>query len=242
MILISGLSLVGYVATRVLGAGRGIPLTGFFGGLVSSTAVTLSLARRSTEGRGQKALAGALAAGILLSWTVMFARVAIEVAVVHPPLLSPLALPLAAPMVIAAFAAFLAYRSAGRPSGDAATEVPLSNPFSLMAAIRFALLFAVVLLAVKIVETRAPGRSLYAVAALAGLTDVDAITLSVAASARDGAAEAHVAANAIVIAALANSLVKLGLVLAVGAPLLKSRLAIATAGMCGAAALAVLVN
>ena len=242
VILISGLSLVGYVATRVLGAGRGIPLTGLFGGLVSSTAVTLSLARRSTEQGNRKALAGALSAGILLSWTVMFARVAIEVAVVHPPLLSRLALPLAAPTAIAAFAAFLAYRSAGRPSGDAATEVPLSNPFSLMAAIRFALLFAVVLLAVKIVETHSPGRSLYAVAALAGLTDVDAITLSVAASARDGAAEARVAANAIVLAVLANSLVKLGLVFAVGAPLLKSRLAIATAGMCGAAALAVLVG
>jgi uncharacterized membrane protein (DUF4010 family) len=106
-----------------------------------------------------------------------------------------------------------------------------------MAAIRFALLFAVVLLVVKLVELHAPASGLYAVAALAGLTDVDAITLSIATSARNGAVDASVASNAIVIAALANSIVKLGLVLAVGAPALKSRLALATAAMLAGAAL-----
>ena len=242
VILISGLSLVGYVATRVLGAGRGIPLTGLFGGLVSSTAVTLSLARRSREQASDKAFAGALTAGILLAWTVMFARVAIEVAAVHHSLLPTLALPLATPAAIAAIAALLAYRRAGKKRGDAAGEVPLRNPFSLMAAIRFALLFAVVLLAVKIVETHAPGRSVYAVAAIAGLTDVDAITLSMATSARDGTLAADVAANAIVIAALTNSLVKLGLVLAAGAPALVSRLAIATAAIFAGTAVALLVG
>jgi uncharacterized membrane protein (DUF4010 family) len=204
--------------------------------------VTLSLSRRSREPECRGALTAALAAGILLAWTVMFARVAIEVAAVHPALLPPLVPPLAAPAVIAAIAAFAAYRSAGHARSDTTSEVPLRNPFSLMAAIRFALLFAVVLLVVKIVETHAPGRGLYAVAALAGLTDVDAITLSMATSARDGATEAHVAVNAIVIAALTNSVVKLGLVFAVGAPLLKSRLTIATAGMLCAAALALLVG
>ena len=72
MILISSLSLVGYVATRWLGAGRGTALTGITGGLVSSTAVTLSFARRS---RDEPAAAAALACGILLAWAVMFGRV-----------------------------------------------------------------------------------------------------------------------------------------------------------------------
>ena len=186
VILISGLSLVGYVATRVLGAERGMPLTGLFGGLVSSTAVTLSLARRSAEPKSQKAIAGALSAGILMAWTVMFARVAIEVAAVHLPLLSSLAVPLAAPAAVAAVARFSRIEAPARRAPTPTSEVALRNPFSLMAAIRFALLFAVVLLAVKIVETHAPGRGLYGVAALAGLTDVDAITLSVASAARDG--------------------------------------------------------
>jgi len=229
VILISGLSLVGYVATRWLGAGRGIPLTGLFGGLVSSTAVTLSFARRSREPGAGPALADALASGILLAWTVMFVRVGIEVAAVHAALLPLLALPMAVPAGLAAIAAGVAYRRTGTRAERAPSEVPLRNPFSLTAAIRFALLFAAVLLVVKLVETYAPGRGLYGVAALAGLTDVDAITLSMATSARDGATEPRVAANAIVIAALTNSLVKFGLVLGLGAPLLKRRVAAATA-------------
>jgi uncharacterized membrane protein (DUF4010 family) len=230
VVLISGLSLVGYVATRWVGAGRGIPLTGLFGGLVSSTAVTLSFARRSREERtgSETTLDGLLAAGILIAWMVMFVRVVIEVAVVNASLLSRLAASMAAAAGLAAVAALVCYgRSAGsrdRRAGD----VPLRNPFSLTAAIRFALLFAVVLLGVKLMETYAPGRGLYAVAALAGLTDVDAITLSMATSARTGAIDAGTAVNAIVIAALSNTLTKLGLVLALGAPALHRRLLPAT--------------
>jgi len=242
VILISGLSLVGYVATRWLGAGRGIPLTGLFGGLASSTAVTLSFARRSREPGAGPALADALAAGILLAWVVMFARVGIEVAAVHAALLPLLALPLAVPAGLAAIAAAVAYRRAGTRAERASSEVPLRNPFSLAAAIRFALLFAAVLLVVKLAETYAPGRGLYGVATLTGLTDVDAITLSMATSARDGATEPRVAANAIVIAALTNSLVKLGLVLGLGAPLLKRRVAAATAVLLAGAVAALLAR
>jgi uncharacterized membrane protein (DUF4010 family) len=94
VILISGLSLVGYAATRWLGPGRGIALTGLFGGLVSSTAVTLSLARRSREpdGEGQ---ARALAGGVLVAWTVMFVRVGVIAGALAPGLAGRLAIPLA---------------------------------------------------------------------------------------------------------------------------------------------------
>jgi uncharacterized membrane protein (DUF4010 family) len=95
---------------------------------------------------------------------------------------------------------------------------------------------------VKLVETYAPGRGIYGVAALAGLTDVDAITLSMASAARSGATEARVAVNAIVIAAITNSLVKLGLVLGLASPLLARRVAIATALLLAGAALAVLAR
>ena len=92
------------------------------------------------------------------------------------------------------------------------SDVALRNPFSLTAAMRFALLFAAVLLVVKLVERYAPGRGVYVVAALAGTTDVDAITLSMATSARDGAIDAGTATIAIVVAALVNTLVKGALV------------------------------
>lgn len=238
VILISGLSLVGYVATRWLGHGRGVPLTGLFGGLVSSTAVTLSFARRSREEAGDVALADSLAAGILLAWAVMFVRVAVEVAAVHPALLSQLAVPLGALAAAAGIAAAVAYRLAGRRARAVSDDVPLRNPFSLMAAIRFAALFAAVLLVVKLVEHYAPGRGLYGVAALAGLTDVDAITLSMAGSARDGSIPAATAVGAILVAALTNTLVKLGLVVGLGGPALAKRLGVATAGLVAAGAAA----
>ncbi|HSJ96756.1 MAG TPA: DUF4010 domain-containing protein, partial [Myxococcota bacterium] len=168
VILISGLSLVGYAATRMLGAGRGIPLTGLFGGLVSSTAVTLSLARRSVEDAGGARLGHELAAGILLSWATMFARVGVLVAAVNPPLLRAIAAPLAV-LLAAAGAAAAWHHWRGRSARERSQAVPLTNPFSLSSAIRFALLFAAVLLAVKLVETYLPASGLYAVAALAGL-------------------------------------------------------------------------
>ena len=100
-----------------------------------------------------------------------------------------------------------------------AAEVPLTNPFSLAAAAKVAAFFAVVTLIVKIVQAEFPGRGVYIVAALAGLTDVDAITLSMAEFAKNG--DTTVAVNAIVIAALANTLVKCGMVLILAGPPLR---------------------
>jgi uncharacterized membrane protein (DUF4010 family) len=240
VILISGLSLLGYAATRWLGSGRGIPITGLFGGLVSSTAVTLSFARRSSEERADAGIQSSLAAGILIAWLVMFVRVGVEVAVVHPPLLRMLSLPLGVlGLASAALAAFAYLRS--DKAAAAASDVPLRNPFSLTSAMRFAAFFALVLLVVKLVETYAPGRGLYGVAALAGLTDVDAITLSMAQGARSGSVAAPTAVGAIVVAALSNTLVKLGFVLALGADALKRQLGVATAVIAGAAGAALIL-
>lgn len=241
VILISGLSLLGYAASRVLGSGRGVPLAGLFGGLVSSTAVTLSFARRSREDSG--AAADSLAAGILIAWAVMFARIGVAVAVVHAALLRPLVVPLATLTIVAAIAAAIAYRRAGRAEhARESADVPLTNPFSLTAAIRFAALFAVVLLAVKLVEHYAPGRGVYGVAALAGLTDVDAITLSMAGGARDGSVAAATAVAAIVIAALSNTVVKFGLTAALGSRALAWRVGAASIALAIAAGAALLLG
>jgi uncharacterized membrane protein (DUF4010 family) len=224
VVLISSLSLVGYVAVRWLGAARGAVVTGATGGLVSSTAVSLSFAR---ESRVASAAAGhALAAGILLSWVVMFVRVVIEVGVVNPGLVPRVLVPFSTMAVIAAlFTAFLFRRglAAGGQEETKGAAVPLKNPFSLVAAVKFGLVFAAVMLVVKITQRYFPGGGLYVVAGLAGLTDVDAITLSMADFARQGG-DAATAVGAIAVAAVSNTLVKCGLVATLGSRPLRMRL------------------
>jgi uncharacterized membrane protein (DUF4010 family) len=241
VLLIAGLSLVGYVATRLLGTHRGTAVTGLTGGLVSSTAVTLSFARQSRD-QPSAAASGALAGGILFAWSVMFGRVIVEVLVVNRQLLATLLVPMVA-MALAAGAAggLCLWRSLARherQGAEGAPEVPLTNPFSLTSAAKVAAFFAVVTLVVKIVQAEFPGGGVYVVAALAGLTDVDAITLSMAEIAKHG--DAAVSVNAIVIAVLANTLVKCGMVVALADRSLKRPIALATAAIvaAGAAALA----
>ena len=240
VILISSLSLIGYVATRWLGAERGTALTGLTGGLVSSTAVSLAFARR---GRDEPQAARALACGILLAWCVMFARVVVEVLVVNTALLGRVMVPFLAMGTAAAALAWLFYRRGTDGGGEdrAAEEaaVPLRNPFSLTSAIQFAAFFAAVLLLVKLVQLHLPGQGVYLVAALAGLTDVDAITLSMAEYAR--ANDPGTAVTAIVLAALTNTLVKCAMVAGLSGPALRWRVLLATAAVLAAGAVALAV-
>lgn len=232
VVLIAGLSLVGYVAVRWLGTGRGTAVTGFFGGLVSSTAVTLTFARRSRDEGTSDAGANILAAGLLLAWSVMFVRVVAVVAFVHRPLVAPLAMPFAMMGVVCLGAAGAAYWLARGERAAAGVEVPLSNPFSLRSAVKFALFFAAVMLVVEMMRTQASAERLYVVAALAGMTDVDAITLSMATVARDGGDVAR-AVTSIVLASISNTLVKAGLAGFLGSAAFRWRI--------GGAALLVLV-
>lgn len=229
VILISGLSLVGYVAVRWLGSARGTAITGLAGGLVSSTAVSLSFARQSRTERTAQA-SDALAAGILLAWMMMFARVVLTVAIVNAALVGRLLVPFAIlAAVSAALAGWFYWRSQNgrrRPAKSEA-EVPVKNPFSLTAATRFGLLFAAMLVVVKFTGQYLSTGGLYVVAAIAGFTDVDAITLSMTEYARS-ARDFQTAAGAIAIAALTNTVAKCGFVLALGSPLLRRRLLAAT--------------
>ena len=168
-----------------------------------------------------------------------FARVVVEVLVVNRALLPPL-LPamVAMTVVCAGFAGWHQRRARDRRPG--ARTSPLHNPFSLTSAIKFAALFAVVLLVVKIVQAYAPETGLYYVAALAGTTDVDAITLSMAQYARAGSPE--VASHAIMIAVLSNTIVKTGMVVALGTPALRGSILVATVGILVAGVGAILLT
>jgi uncharacterized membrane protein (DUF4010 family) len=232
VILISGLSLLGYALTRWLGPGKGALITGLAGGLVSSTAVTVSFSR---EAGSNSRNTTAFACGILMAWAVMFARVLVLAAVVNQALLGVLLVPFGLMgIVVAGFAALFYFRGGADKRLATAKELKVSNPFSLTEAAKFAAFFAVVLVAVKIAQENFPPSGLYAIAAVAGLTDVDAITLSMAELAKNGVAQ--VAITAIVIAALVNTAVKCGIAfvlggVSLGKPLLSATAAIFVAGL-----------
>jgi uncharacterized membrane protein (DUF4010 family) len=208
VVLIAGLSFAGYVAVRLAGTGRGIVLTGVFGGLASSTAVTLTFAR---FGRRQPALQGPLATGVILAWTVMYARMAVLTAVVAPALLARLILPLGLAAAVGLVAGLLLLR---RPAVAPLPEHQLTNPFEFAMALRFGALLAVVLLVTHALRDWLGDAGLLAVAFVSGLTDVDAITLTVGKLTASQLAPI-VAVEALLLAAGANTLVKAAMVVAI---------------------------
>jgi uncharacterized membrane protein (DUF4010 family) len=211
VILISALSMVGYIAVRVLGATRGVLVTGFFGGIVSSTAATLTFARQSRE----SPLSGyALVAGTLISWTVMFLRVIGLVALLRWSLIRSAFTPLAVLAVLGGGLCIVALRRAHGEFGTTALlprEASFQNPFKLRSAVKFALVFGIVLLAAKLISQSAPGVGLYWLSAIAGSTDVDAIVLGISETGRNDPTMNVVLARCILIAAVANTVVKFGL-------------------------------
>ncbi len=228
VILISALSMVGYVAVRLFGAARGIIIAGIFGGLVSSTAVSLTFARQSQD---EPARSRTLAAGTLLAWTVMFARVIVLIAILRWQLLRFVALPLVGlGLVNGAFAGWALLRSARAEgtSGQLSREIALENPFKLLSAIKFALVFALVLLATKLVQRYVPGGGLYWLSALAGSTDVDAIVLSISELAKPNGTMDLLLSRSVIIAACANTVVKFTMTAVLGARALARELVPAT--------------
>ncbi|MBL9076632.1 MAG: MgtC/SapB family protein [Planctomycetes bacterium] len=237
VLLISGLSLVGYIVTRWLGPGRGIAVTAAAGGLASSTAVTLTFVKQSHE---PGAPARQLAGGILLAWSVMFGRVVVLATVVAPALFGVLIVPFAAMLLACAGSAVACLRTRG--DATPAGVVAIKNPFSLWSATKFAAMVAIVQLLLKLAQQHLPQSGLYAVAALAGLTDVDAITLSMAQHARDGGEAAqHPAVVAIAIASVTNTLVKAGMVVVLARSIARPVL-LATGALLVAGAVALLLG
>jgi uncharacterized membrane protein (DUF4010 family) len=201
--LVAGISFAGYVAARFVGSRRGLLVTGLLGGLVSSTAVTLTFAGRAKE---TPPLVPLLAVGILAASSTMFARMLVVVAVVDRQLLGALAMPLGVMAASGYLIAILTFRTDARRSMSA-EPVVLRNPFELKRAVQFGLLYGVVLFVAKAAQLYIGNTGLYASAILAGLTDVDAITLSLVELHRSGI-DGSVAVTGITLAAITNTIVK----------------------------------
>jgi uncharacterized membrane protein (DUF4010 family) len=213
VVLVSGIGFVGYILIKVLGAEEGIGLTGLLGGLVSSTATTISFASRSKTSSG---LSDAFASGILLASAVMFPRMLIEVAVVNASLLTSVSIPLGAMLVAAGVIVLVLWRRPAAENEQESNAVQLGNPLRWQTAVTFALLFAVVLIVVRAANEYLGSTGVYVASILTGLTDVDSITLSVSDLSLVGDLEASVASVAIALAALVNTAVKGAMVISLG--------------------------
>ena len=224
VVLISGLNFASYVLVKTVGAEHGIGIAGLLGGLVSSTAVTLGFSQRSRQ-PGEDA--SALALGILLAWTVMFFRVVIMSWLISGALGMRLAVAMALLCAVSLGACYWLWRR--RRLQERGQVAAGHNPFELDQAIKFGLLFGVVVFIAKAAQVYLGEAGLYLAAGIAGLTDVDAITLAMADLAKSDAQNITVAARAIVIAALANTLVKSGMAVSLGSPELR-RLVLPIAG------------
>ncbi len=206
VLLISGLSFLGYAARAVVGPGKGSVLSGLLGGLISSTNVTLSFARTSAS---QPQSGYPLALGVITACTVMFVRVGIATALLNPTLALAL-LPFVGPPATIGTAFALWGLNRDTAGAEAFTEA--ANPLQVGAALQMAVLFQAVLFGLEAVKDLWGGAGLLLSGALLGLTDVDALTIAMAKSA---AAPAQ-AAKAVAVGCLANTLVKLSIVLLVG--------------------------
>ncbi|MBC7220937.1 MgtC/SapB family protein [Candidatus Bipolaricaulota bacterium] len=226
VVLVSGVGFAGYVLMKRLGPGKGIGLTGFVGGLVSSTAVTLSFAQR---GRREAGLARALALGIVAAWTVMFGRMLVVVSVVNVALLPRIALPMAVAGAVGSVYSLVLLRAAARGEGGA---LEVEAPFELGPAVRFGLLYAAILVAARAAHLYLGDLGVYLSSVVAAVADVDAITLTMAELGRTGGGVDPVTAGrAIVVAAMANTAVKGGMVVVLGGRSLRRAIAPALAAM-----------
>ncbi|MNQ26800.1 Uncharacterized membrane protein, DUF4010 family [Pseudomonas linyingensis] len=213
VVLIAGLGFAAYVAIRLVGTRHGLLLTALLGSVVSSTIMTMTLARL----HGQRELHTLLATGLLGTSALVFPRVLLEVAVVNPQLVPGLLWPLAAATLVYALGALYWWQRASSSELPADAEPPLKNPFELAPAVRFALLLALILLLVEIARRELGDVGVYLVAVLSGLTDADAITLSLSRSALSEL-DPQVAVRGIALAVASNSLIKGVLIAVLGGP------------------------
>jgi len=213
VLLIAGLSYVGYFAVRMLGPRHGLTLTALFGGLSSSTAVTVAYARRA---RAEPAHRIVLGAGIALAAATMVPRLVVELSAVNRSLLMGLMPTFAVLMLVPLAAVLWLFIRQRRRTGPRAETLKLGNPLQLRTALGFGVLLIALFVATEGLRRALGDAGTYSVAAIAALLDVDAVTLAMAQDAARGTLEPVTAQRAIVLAVLVNTSVKAVLAAALG--------------------------
>jgi uncharacterized membrane protein (DUF4010 family) len=209
VVLICGLSFLGYVAVRLLGPGRGLAFTAISGAIVSSTAVALAFARAARQNPTSDR---AFAAGTLLASAIMPARIAIFAGIMNIELAIQAAAFLATLAIVTLAAAAICWKAhSGEP---AHVDIAPGNPLDLTGALTAALILAVVMIALAFANARVSGEAFYLLSAIGGLTDVDAVTLSIGRLTQTDLV-LRTATIGLLCAAIANTIFKIGLVVAI---------------------------
>jgi uncharacterized membrane protein (DUF4010 family) len=211
VVLISGVSLAGYAALRIVGARHGAALIGLFGGLVSSTATTMIFARHA---RAHEAMARTAMVVILLANMVVLLRLSMVTFIVAPSVLLPLLSVLSLGMLLGVAATLWGWRQL--ESGDNLPLPQVANPTEIKTAVGFGALYALVLVLSAWLQDIAGSQGLYLLALASGLTDVDAITLSSLRMFGMEKLSENQAVMAITLATLSNLAFKTGLVVIIG--------------------------
>jgi uncharacterized membrane protein (DUF4010 family) len=234
VVLIVGINLVGYGAFRLMGARAGAALLGVLGGAVSSTATTMSYARLT---KVHEETSRAAVVTIWIASGVVFVRVLIEIGAVAPTFLPVAAGPLGVMLAVFVAGAAVVWRR-GMSKGESPLQP--TNPSELKPALLFAAIYAVVLFAVAGARDLLGDAGLFAAAAISGLTDVDAITLSTSQLVGRQIIDTETGWRLILVGTMANMVFKLGLVGALGSrALTKSLSSLFTVGIVTGAALIV---
>lgn len=211
VILIAALSLTGHWAMRLTGAQRGLLWTGLLGGLASSTATTLALSRYAKQ---EPALANAAAAGTLSACGIMFFRMVAVIGLMQPSLLQHLATTLLVPGLVLVLLGLNGWRqTAANNTATGTTALPTGDnaSFDLGTALGFGLFLALMGVLVPAAQEWLGNRGVFALAALSGVADVDAIVISLARQPAETALPGIITATAMGVAALTNTLVKAGI-------------------------------
>jgi uncharacterized membrane protein (DUF4010 family) len=210
VVLIVGIQLGGYIIYKFFGEGVGLLSAGLLGGVISSTATTASYARRAASDESANRPCAIV---ILLASTASCALVLAEVGVVAPDFLRRSIIPLAAPTVTLGALSFGLWIRKRDQSGY---MPPQGNPSELKGALYFALVYSVIVLAIAAVKDVSSTRGLYAVAAISGLAEVHALTLSTSQLVQAGRVTSREGWRIIVIALMSNLFFKGGIAMALG--------------------------
>jgi uncharacterized membrane protein (DUF4010 family) len=223
-IVLAAVSFVGYAAVKIVGATRGVLLAAAAGGLVSSTAVMASNARRAAAGEGAPRV---LAAGAMLATAISILRTIAVVGALNRPVLMAVVAPLAAAGAAAIASAFLLALRKGETESDG-EGTPLRNPFDLKAVFGFAVLLAAMEVLARVLAEQFGGAGALVGALVAGLADVDAVAVSMTRLA-PATLSAQAAALAVLVAVASNTLSKLAIGVTVGRGWFAVAISLATA-------------
>ena len=228
VVFISGIGFVGYVLIKLVGPGKGIWLTGLLGGLASSTALTLNLAGRSVD---NEQYAADFTVGIVLSWSVMYARLYLICVFLVPSLALPLLAPLLVPVIPGL--AYAAYLKIHESKNHLQKTSDFNNPFKLLPAVKFGFVFTLVMFLANAARVYLGSGALIACSFLGGAAEMDAVAFSLIDMCRKATLENHSLILALLFASLANTVTKGGIVYFLGAKAMRRPILPAVALICG---------